>query len=352
MQRKTQIHALYFVAAVLAVIWLRDLWVASQRVEQISYSAFEQALEDNRIESVEVDGTLLRGKYRSSTREGAEQFVTPRVDIELARDLAAHNVEFRGVASSGLLREVLSWVLPALMFFALWMFVFRRVGDRDRRSLDRRDPEPPGGHHAGEHADDAAERDRDGGERVAGHDARDGVGDPGDEVLVPDPYYATYEGLVAASGATFVPVPTTPEDRFHVTAESIERRITPNSPPSGERPMSYTGTTPGCSTRASARASRRKRARASSSASARGRTFSATCFCRRSSTASSTCPMPPRAMRCHSSYASPRLRPECSTPTRPGNRSANRRTVCGVSAIASVRALVRTGRAMRSAACR
>ena len=131
MQRKTQIHALYFVAAVLAVIWLRDLWVASQRVEQISYSAFEQALEDNRIESVEVDGTLLRGKYRSSTREGAEQFVTPRVDIELARDLAAHNVEFRGVASSGLLREVLSWVLPALMFFALWMFVFRRVGDRE-----------------------------------------------------------------------------------------------------------------------------------------------------------------------------------------------------------------------------
>ncbi|MEY3258795.1 MAG: hypothetical protein RI954_821, partial [Actinomycetota bacterium] len=51
----------------------------------------------------------------------------------------------------------------------------------------------------------------------------------GDEVLVPDPYYATYEGLVAASGATFVPVATTPEDRFHVTAEAIERRITPNS---------------------------------------------------------------------------------------------------------------------------
>jgi arginine:pyruvate transaminase len=41
----------------------------------------------------------------------------------------------------------------------------------------------------------------------------------GDEVLVPDPYYATYEGLVAASGATFVSVPTLPEDGFHVTAK-------------------------------------------------------------------------------------------------------------------------------------
>ena len=35
--------------------------------------------------------------------------------------------------------------------------------------------------------------------------------EPGDEVLVPDPYYATYEGVVASSGATFVPVPTLPE---------------------------------------------------------------------------------------------------------------------------------------------
>ena len=48
----------------------------------------------------------------------------------------------------------------------------------------------------------------------------------GDEVLVPDPYYATYEGLVAASGATFVPVATRPEDNFHVTAQEIEKAIT------------------------------------------------------------------------------------------------------------------------------
>lgn len=48
----------------------------------------------------------------------------------------------------------------------------------------------------------------------------------GDEVLVPDPYYATYEGLVAASGATFVPVQTLPEDNFHVTARAIENAIT------------------------------------------------------------------------------------------------------------------------------
>jgi cell division protease FtsH len=131
MQRQTQIHVWYVIAAVLAVIWLRDLWVASQRVEEVSYSAFEQALNDGRIESIEVDGAMLRGTYRKPTAEGAERFVTPRVDIDLARELAEHKVEFRGVANSGLLRDVLSWVLPALAFFVIWMFVFRRMAGRD-----------------------------------------------------------------------------------------------------------------------------------------------------------------------------------------------------------------------------
>ena len=51
----------------------------------------------------------------------------------------------------------------------------------------------------------------------------------GDEVLVPDPYYATYEGVVASTGATFVPVPTLPEHDFHLTAEALESAITPRS---------------------------------------------------------------------------------------------------------------------------
>lgn len=51
----------------------------------------------------------------------------------------------------------------------------------------------------------------------------------GDEVLVPDPYYATYEGVVAASGASFVAVPTLPEHQFHLTVEALEAAITPRS---------------------------------------------------------------------------------------------------------------------------
>ncbi|WP_415234591.1 pyridoxal phosphate-dependent aminotransferase [Pseudorhodobacter sp.] len=52
---------------------------------------------------------------------------------------------------------------------------------------------------------------------------------PGDEVLLGDPMYATYEGLVAATGAKMVPVPLLANAGFRIRAEDIADRITPQS---------------------------------------------------------------------------------------------------------------------------
>ncbi len=56
-----------------------------------------------------------------------------------------------------------------------------------------------------------------------------GIAEAGDEVLVGDPMYATYEGVVRASGADMVPVPLRPEHGFRMQAEDIAARITPRS---------------------------------------------------------------------------------------------------------------------------
>ena len=45
---------------------------------------------------------------------------------------------------------------------------------------------------------------------------------PGDKVLIPDPYYATYEAVVRAPGAELVPVPLDPARGFHLTAAALE----------------------------------------------------------------------------------------------------------------------------------
>ncbi|MCX8507279.1 MAG: pyridoxal phosphate-dependent aminotransferase, partial [Rhodobacteraceae bacterium] len=51
----------------------------------------------------------------------------------------------------------------------------------------------------------------------------------GDEVIVGDPMYATYEGVIAASGAKAVPVALRPERGFRLDAADVARAITPRT---------------------------------------------------------------------------------------------------------------------------
>jgi arginine:pyruvate transaminase len=54
-----------------------------------------------------------------------------------------------------------------------------------------------------------------------------GLVETGDAVLVGDPQYATYEGVIRATGADQVTVPLRPEVGFHMRAEDLEKAITP-----------------------------------------------------------------------------------------------------------------------------
>lgn len=52
---------------------------------------------------------------------------------------------------------------------------------------------------------------------------------PGDEILVPDPRYTSYDQAIEHCGAVSVTVPTHPEDAFDLRAESLEPLITPKT---------------------------------------------------------------------------------------------------------------------------
>lgn len=54
-----------------------------------------------------------------------------------------------------------------------------------------------------------------------------GLAERGDAVLVGDPLYATYEGVIASTGAKMVPVPLHPGNGFHMRAEDVEKAVTP-----------------------------------------------------------------------------------------------------------------------------
>jgi arginine:pyruvate transaminase len=55
------------------------------------------------------------------------------------------------------------------------------------------------------------------------------VVEEGDEVLMADPYYATYEGVIAAAGGVPKPILAEPDHGFHLKPAQLGRAITPRS---------------------------------------------------------------------------------------------------------------------------
>ncbi|MBL8131998.1 MAG: pyridoxal phosphate-dependent aminotransferase [Anaerolineae bacterium] len=53
--------------------------------------------------------------------------------------------------------------------------------------------------------------------------------DPGDEVLVPDPRYTSYDEAIASAGGSMILVPTTHEDAFNLQPDAVEAAITPKT---------------------------------------------------------------------------------------------------------------------------
>ena len=130
MDKKTQFNIWYVILAIFGVIFLQNLWIASQKIERLPYNVFEQKLKAGEIERVYIKQNTIEGELKSAEKGAPTHFVTVRVDPDLAANLAKYKVEFSGVVESTLLRDILSWILPVLLFFAIWIFVFRKFAEK------------------------------------------------------------------------------------------------------------------------------------------------------------------------------------------------------------------------------
>jgi cell division protease FtsH len=129
MEKKTQLNVWYIIFALVVIVLFQNWWAASRQVEVIPYSRFEDLLKNNEIEEVRIRQNTLEGKLKKPI-DGRERFVTTRVDPQLADRLSKYDVKFTGVVESTFLRNLLSWVVPVLFFFGLWMFLFRRLAEK------------------------------------------------------------------------------------------------------------------------------------------------------------------------------------------------------------------------------
>jgi len=128
--RKQSVAIGYIFAATIGVVVLQWLFVTYSTIDTIPYSEFEQLVGRGSVSEVAVGQDAIQGKLKEKLPSGKSAFVTARVDPALAEKLNAKGVVVTGVPSGGLFQTILSWIVPAFMFYLIWIFLGRRLADR------------------------------------------------------------------------------------------------------------------------------------------------------------------------------------------------------------------------------
>jgi cell division protease FtsH len=123
--------AVWYVLGFLMLMALAQVWYFNPGGKAISYSDFKQAVRAGQVSEVFVGEQTIHGKYKVA-RDGSDKFNANRIeDPKLLEELDAASVKYTGEFISRWLPEVLSWVIPLLLLFAIWSFFFRRIGSAE-----------------------------------------------------------------------------------------------------------------------------------------------------------------------------------------------------------------------------
>ena len=135
MDPKQKQFSIWYVFIALWALMLIQIFVTPflfLKPMEIPYSEFKAAVAAGKVEEVSIGSAVIHGRMKpdpsAPTKEG-RLFDTVRVeDPDLIRDLQAHQVKITGVIESTFLRDLLSWVIPIGLFFAVWLFLLNRMG--------------------------------------------------------------------------------------------------------------------------------------------------------------------------------------------------------------------------------
>ncbi|WP_133133925.1 ATP-dependent zinc metalloprotease FtsH [Legionella parisiensis] len=153
MENKQWQFTLWYILMIFWIIILIQNFFFAARPIDIAYSDFIKLLKADKLNHVLLDesyitadvkteglvGLIPEDKFNEIKKYGGQkpQVSTVRInDPSLISTLEAAKITFTGHAENKWLTLMLSWVIPALIFFALWSFLLRRMGSAAGGVLD------------------------------------------------------------------------------------------------------------------------------------------------------------------------------------------------------------------------
>ena len=134
----------YALLTILGLFFIHTVFFTPQS-ENLSYRDFKTLLKAGKVIDLTLGERTITGRLTTDGLEGLlslkkmeefrkfgpgeHRFMTVQLDDPtLIPELAAAGVQFQGRIESHWLRTLLSWIIPTLVFVALWGFFMRRMG--------------------------------------------------------------------------------------------------------------------------------------------------------------------------------------------------------------------------------
>lgn len=130
MENNYKYNVIFAFFAIFSILIIHEIWVAQQSIKAVPYSQLETLLQQGKVAELTIREKYITGELKEADENGKKIVIANRVDPALAEQLSKYNVPFTEVYESKFLITILSWIVPALIFFGIWILIFRKFGDK------------------------------------------------------------------------------------------------------------------------------------------------------------------------------------------------------------------------------
>jgi cell division protease FtsH len=129
MTKQTRFNVGYAIAAIFGVFLIQYVISTASQIAPIPYSDFQRLAREGKVDTVAVSDRFIQGSLKEPLPGGQKRFVTTRVDQQIATDLEKYGVRYTGQIESTFLSDLLSWVMPVLLFVGIWWYFGKRFAE-------------------------------------------------------------------------------------------------------------------------------------------------------------------------------------------------------------------------------
>ncbi len=129
LKKETQFNLTYFFIAIIAILLIQDFWAHKKNVAYIPYSEFRSNLKSGNISEISILDKQIRGAFKEQINN-KKNFLTTRVESDLVKELEASGVKYNRVIENTFFKDILSWILPTFLFFAIWIYLMKKMAEK------------------------------------------------------------------------------------------------------------------------------------------------------------------------------------------------------------------------------